>query len=104
MSSRLARLALRIGGLILLGVVPARGQERPDSTALRCAEAARLVAGRGAIVLGTGGFTYDRFVRDRSFCGSQEITERALVPSRDDRSCFVGYRCKDINRDPTGVN
>src|SRR3954451_17348236 len=43
-------------------------QNRPSTTAMTCQQAASLVYARGAIVLGTGGYTYDRFVRDRSFC------------------------------------
>jgi hypothetical protein len=60
-----------------------------------CQQAAGLVASRGAIVLGTGGNTYDRFVRDRSFCLMTEATEPVWVPARDTAQCFVGYRCKE---------
>jgi hypothetical protein len=56
------------------------------------------VMANGAIVLGTGGQTYDRFVRDRSFCQYDETAEPAFVPSRDNRACFVGYRCRDPSR------
>ena len=48
-----------------------------------------------AIVLGTGGYTYDRFVRDRSFCQFDEFADPAWVPARDTPQCFVGYRCKN---------
>src|SRR5215210_1173727 len=55
---------------------------RPSTTAMTCQQAAGLVYARGAIVLGTGGYTYDRFVRDQSFCQITEATERAWVPTR----------------------
>ena len=61
---------------------------------IRCAQAAGLVAARGAIVLGTGGLTYDRFVSDASHCAIKETTEPAWVPAADTPQCFVGYRCK----------
>ncbi|SOR27355.1 conserved protein of unknown function [Methylorubrum extorquens] len=44
-------------------------------------------------MLGTGGPTFDRFVRDRSFCEATEIGRRAFVPTRDNPGCFVGYTC-----------
>ena len=36
---------------------------------------ARLVSSQGAVVLGTGAHTYDRFVRDVGFCERYETTE-----------------------------
>jgi hypothetical protein len=69
-------------------------QPRPSTVAMSCGQAAGLVTSAGAIVLGTGGHTYDRFVRDRSFCVHGEITEAVWVPARDTPQCFVGYRCK----------
>jgi hypothetical protein len=93
-----------ITAALLTLAVPAAAQERPSSVAMTCAQAAALVSARGTLVLGTGGLTYDRFVRDRHFCESSEITERALAPTRDDPQCFVGYRCREPNREPTGQN
>jgi hypothetical protein len=81
----------------------ALAQPRPQSVAMGCPQAAELVTARGAIVLGTGGFTYDRFVRDRSFCEITQTTEVAFVPTLDNPYCFVGYRCKerDVAEQPT---
>ncbi len=80
-------------------ITAAVAQNRPSTTAMTCHQAADLVYARGAIVLGTGGHTYDRFVRDRSFCQITEATERAWVPTRDTPACFVGYRCYEPSRD-----
>jgi len=77
----------------------AAAQNRPSTTAMTCQQAAGLVYARGAIVLGTGGYTYDRFVRDRSFCQVTEALESAWVPTRDTPTCFVGYRCYEPSRD-----
>ena len=60
-----------------LGASGLAAQPRPSTVAMRCAQAAGLVAARGAIVLGTGGFTYDRFVVDQSFCEITQTTEPA---------------------------
>lgn len=53
-----------------------------------------MVMARGAIVLGTGQFTYDRYVRDRDFCEIDEYLDPAYVPTRDTPQCFVGYTCR----------
>jgi hypothetical protein len=74
-------------------------QNRPSTTAMTCRQAASLVYARGAIVLGMGGYTYERFVRDRSFCQVTEALESAWVPTRDTPTCFVGYRCYEPSRD-----
>jgi hypothetical protein len=73
-------------------------QPRPSTLAMSCGQAAGLVASRGAIVLGTGGHTYDRFVRDATFCLRTERTDPVWVPAADTPQCFVGYRCKE--KDP----
>jgi hypothetical protein len=81
--------------LLALGVAgTALAQGRPQSPALSCATNRQTVIANGAIVLGTGGYTYDRFVRDRSFCQFDEYADPAWVPARDTPQCFVGYRCK----------
>jgi hypothetical protein len=75
----------------------AAAQPRPSSVAMTCGQAAALVASRGAIVLGTGGYTYDRFVHHRGFCLITETTKPAWVPTRDTPQCFVGYTCVESN-------
>ncbi len=87
-TSRLYALAL-----LALAAGPAQAQGRPDTTALTCGQARGTVARAGGIVLGTGGPTYDRFVRDRGFCAPTEFTKAAFAPTRDNPRCFVGYTC-----------
>lgn len=83
--------------LLIAGSGPALAQ-RPSTTNLTCAQARALVTRQGAAVLGTGGPTYDRFVRDRSFCEATEIGRRAFVPTRDTPGCFVGFTCYEPSR------
>ena len=66
---------------------------------MTCGQARAFVASRGAAVIGTGGQTYDRFVRDRGFCEVTEVTRTTFVPTRDSPSCFIGYRCIEPSRD-----
>ncbi len=80
--------------LTLTATAAAEAQARPSTVTRPCAASQRDVQRHGAIVLGTGGYTYDRFVRDRSFCQFDEFLDPAWVPSSDIQACFVGYRCK----------
>jgi hypothetical protein len=66
---------------------------------MNCGQARGFLAARGAAVIGTGGQTYDRFVRDRSFCQPTETTQAAFVPTRDTPECFIGYRCREPSHD-----
>jgi hypothetical protein len=83
----------RIVAALVLVSIPAAAQTRPTTTTMTCQQTVRLVQARGALVLGTGGPTYDRFVRDRSFCEPTEIAKRAFRPTRDNPNCLIGYTC-----------
>ena len=95
--------------LFALGVVSAFamtgsafGQGRPSTTDMTCAQAKASVDQAGAIVLGTGGGKYDRFVRSEGICTAQEMGVPTWVPTRDVAQCFIGYVCEDrAGRDPT---
>jgi hypothetical protein len=90
-----AKSALAISALAMsLTATALMAQSRPSTVNRPCEASRQIVMARGAVVLGTGGHTYDRFVRDRSFCEFDEYIEPAWVPSRDAQACFVGYRCK----------
>jgi len=64
---------------------------------MTCNQARGIVFARGAIVLGTGTYTYDRYVRDRTFCEFNETIEPGFVPTRDTPQCPVGYLCRDTD-------
>jgi hypothetical protein len=81
--------------LALLASGAAAAQTRLSSVAMTCGQTARLILDRGAVVLGTGGQTFDRYVRDRGFCEITEIAIRSFVPTRDNPGCFIGYRCRE---------
>lgn len=80
----------------------AQAQQRPFTPNLSCAQAQRIVLSRGAAVLSTGTYTYDRYVRDRSFCEINEAIEPSWVPTRDTPQCFIGYRCVSADLDLFG--
>jgi hypothetical protein len=86
------RTALTLSFVLLASGVVA--QSRIQTPRLSCGQARQIVASRGAAVLGTGGFTYDRFVLHRGFCLNTEFIEPAWVPAADTPQCFVGYRCR----------
>ncbi|CAM2800653.1 hypothetical protein ACLBXJ_01825 [Methylobacterium mesophilicum] len=92
-------MIIRIATALFVLAIPAVAQARPSSTTMTCQQIVRLVQTRGALVLGTGGQTYDRFVRDRSFCESTEVARRAFRPTRDNPTCLIGYTCYEPGAD-----
>jgi hypothetical protein len=88
----MSRLSIALAAALL--ATSASAQPRLSTVNRPCGASQQIVFSHGAAVLGTGGFGYDRFVRDRSFCEFNEYTEPAWVPSLDTPQCFVGYRCK----------
>ena len=87
--------------VLLCCLAAAQAQARPDSTAMSCARAAALVRSSGALILGTGGQRFDRYVSDRRFCAPTEQTKIAFVPSADRAQCAVGYTCFEPFVDPS---
>ncbi|MXQ09961.1 hypothetical protein [Microvirga makkahensis] len=77
----------------------AQAQQRLSTLSLTCGQAQQIILSRGADVLSTGTYTYDRFVRDRSFCEFNEGLEPAFVPTRDTPQCPIGYRCRSHDLD-----
>ena len=80
---------------LCFGATAAIAQTRPSTPSLPCARAAALVQSQGAIVLGTGVYSYDRFVSGGNFCAINEFPDPAWVPSADNPQCYVGYRCRN---------
>lgn len=79
---------------MMASVSSAQAQPRPFTPAMPCEQARQIVFANGDAVLSTGTYTYDRFVRDRSFCEINEYVEPAWVPTRDTPQCPIGYRCR----------
>ena len=80
-----------IGALAL--AAPAAAANRPSTTSMTCRAAQALVMRAGAIVLGTGGQTYDRFVRFDTYCPLGNYGHPAFRPTRDNPQCNIGYYC-----------
>ncbi|GJD52080.1 hypothetical protein OPKNFCMD_4842 [Methylobacterium crusticola] len=93
----ITRPLILLAGLVptLLAPSPAPAQERLPAPALRCGEVAAVVTRRGAVLVGTGPFTYARLVRDTGFCTIEETTRPFFGPSADAPQCFLGYECRD---------
>ncbi len=91
------KIALALALMVCASSVQA--QQRPLTPNLTCGQARQIILSNGAAVLGTGTYTYDRFVRDRSFCEFNEFLEFAFVPTRDTPQCPIGYRCRSSSLD-----
>jgi hypothetical protein len=79
-----------IAALLSCGAI---AEAKTSSKHLTCDQAIALVESKGAVVLYTGKYTYDRYVAHGGYCVSGEITQPAYVPTLDDDACFVGYTC-----------
>jgi hypothetical protein len=77
----------------------ALAQGRPSTTTMTCAAAKSFVQSRGAVVIGTGGDTYDRVVSNQGFCLYGQETKPLFSPTRDNADCHVGYYCFDPARE-----
>ena len=64
---------------------------------MSCAQARALIQWQGAIVLSTGPYTYDRFVRDQGFCPLADVAEQTWEPTADVQLCPIGFRCRQTN-------
>lgn len=73
-------------------------QARPDTRSMTCAQAQAFVQQRGAVVMSTGQYTYDRFVASRAYCMRDEIVKPLYAPTRDTAQCPVAYECRQIYR------
>jgi hypothetical protein len=90
MTTRAAALALIVAAL---WTTAAAAQTRPSTTSMTCSAAASFVAARGAVVIGTGGDTYERVVTGQNLCNRGEDTKPLFAPTRDNGACFIGYYC-----------
>ena len=76
----MSRILLAV--LLVLAAATAQAQ-RPSTLSMSCQQAQSLVASRGAVVLSTGRYTYDRFVASRGYCAVGEYAYNGFAPTRD---------------------
>jgi hypothetical protein len=90
--------ALTACGAVLVTALPSAAQSgRPNSTTMSCGQAQSMINQRGAVVMSTGRYTFDRYVANRSFCQHGEVTRRDYIPTKDNAKCYV-LRC--VNPQP----
>ena len=90
MRFRALALAAVLAGIADMAVA----QPRLSTLSMSCRQAQALVASRGAIVLSTGQYTYDRYVSHVGFCEIEQTTEPAFEPTADNPQCLIGNRCR----------
>ncbi|MFG1423702.1 hypothetical protein [Roseixanthobacter liquoris] len=90
-------MRILLGFLLVLAAVPP-ASARPASYKMSCAATAGLVQNRGAALLDTSPTTFDRYVRDITFCMPGEALRPEWVRTRDNPQCFVGYTCFEPER------
>ena len=87
------RFALTL--LLALAAPAALAQSGPTTLAMTCDQARSTVRNHGAVVLHTGPATYDRFVRDSSFCPHPLTAQSVFAPTADTPQCPIGGVCRD---------
>lgn len=87
--------------LAALAGLPAGAMAQPAGTTagMTCDQARQLVASQGAIVLHTSPTTYDRYVRDSSFCERSSMARPAWVRTADAARCPIGGVCRPVEID-----
>ena len=86
-----------LAALALLLTAPAAfAQGRPSTLNMTCAQAATLVASRGAVVLSTGPGLYDRYVAHQSLCPTGDFGRPAFARTRDNPQCNIGLYCTSM--------
>lgn len=72
----------------------ASAQPGPTTQSLTCDQARSIVASQGAVVLHTGSATYDRFVRDTSFCSRPNVAQPTTIRTADAALCALSV-CRE---------
>lgn len=81
---------------LLLSQAQPNAQALPDTRAMTCAQAQDFVLQRGAVVMATGRYTFDRFVSSKAYCTPELNLKAFYAPTADVYECPVAYRCADI--------
>ncbi len=75
----------------------ALAQPAATTLSMTCDQARQIVASQGAVVLHTGPTTYDRYVRDSSFCIRPATAQPAWVRTADVAQCPIGGICRSTD-------
>jgi hypothetical protein len=89
-------LVFLIAASATTGAIAQNVQTAPMTLTMTCAQARYLVASRGAVILRTSPGSFDRYVRDSTFCVAQTTTEPAWVRTADVAQCPVGNTCRPV--------
>jgi hypothetical protein len=77
----------------------AMAQSGSTTLTMTCAQARGIVSSQGSVVLHTGPNTFDRYVRDGSFCALQEVARPTWVRTSDSAQCPIGGVCRSVEID-----
>lgn len=95
MGSFLKRACIAVALAAAIPVVASAQEGMPDTRKMTCADVRALVAKRGAVLLATGPNTFDRYVRDNSFCTYPDQVDPQWVPTLNGSCNVGGGRCWD---------
>jgi len=81
------RLLCALFAMLLMASIQAQAQGRPDARTMTCGEVRSLIDQRGAVVITTGNYTYQRFVAHRGFCNYSERIGHDWIATSDIAEC-----------------
>lgn len=90
-----------IAAMLALSATSASAISRYTALDHSCGDIQSIIDQQGAAIFRypsprKNGLTlYDRYVRNDMFCASHQVTERVLIPSRDNNSCPVRHCITD---------
>ncbi len=88
-------ILLAAAGALAIPMAPVEAlAARPDTRAMTCEQAQNFVRQKGAVVMTTGQYTYERIVSNQGYCDVDEITWLKVAPTKDNPKCRVGYYCR----------
>lgn len=97
-------IRLTLGAAVLAAVIslaPDTAQARPDVRNMSCDQIQRLVDSRGAVVVTTGQFTFERIVSARRFCDRDDILRVTAIRGAGGQQCGIRWRCeRRLRRNP----
>jgi hypothetical protein len=94
-------LCLLRGAVLVWAVVlaaQAQAQARLDAPSSTCAQLQASLQRLGGALVSTGPYLYDTYFANESGCGIRRRPVPSYVATRDNRQCFLGYRCAESQR------
>jgi len=93
MQNKISKIIAATALFQLAVMVPNANAARVDARLLTCIDATNIVKSHGQFVFTLTNNTYDRIVKNRNYCSSQEVARNVYTPTLDNPRCNIGKKC-----------